>query len=94
MRKYEKPVVVTNDELAEGIFMHSGEFVGKGNATCDSAARNYKYDSFDCRGCSQDRNYACHIAEEEYDAGQYLPTWEKEGYASYQSYCEITGKDR
>ena len=39
MKNYEKPVVLSNEELVEGIYTASGDMVAENNTTAANAAR-------------------------------------------------------
>ncbi|MDD7403456.1 MAG: hypothetical protein SO170_05085 [Butyribacter sp.] len=40
MRAYEKPVVMTSDEIAEGVYLASGDVAASGQPGCDSKYMN------------------------------------------------------
>lgn len=76
MRKYEKPVVVVNEGLAEGVYANSGSSVA-GLPSCDSKYMNGVYqkeaggwnvsvkDYYGCLGCPAYRNNGCALQVDE-----------------------------
>lgn len=82
MKNYEKPMVLLNEELMEGIYMASGDTASGGNdgsarPKCDSVYMNGEYhkpdysinnniDGLGCNGCPAFRENACGIQTEEY----------------------------
>ena len=91
--KYESPVFIQSDELAEGIFMASGEDV-PGSKTCNSVYMKgvFKKDDFSnwssgtlmdvgCLNCPA--NWGRCAVNDPYlsKPGPYMPLWEKLGHA-------------
>lgn len=84
MKKYEKPVVIENEGLAEGIFMASGD-AASGGVKCDSkymngvwqapdysdwagGTRGYRQ-QFGCLGCPANTASACGLQTHYPDSG-------------------------
>ena len=59
MRAYQKPIILQNEELAEGIYLASGDAVSGGenqetgaeDKTCRFGRKNVKVNASDCRKC-------------------------------------------
>jgi hypothetical protein len=81
MRQYEKPMVLANEELAEGVYAASGDIMAK---NCDSqyikgvwqgphygspASVGYLY-MYGCMGCPAYTSTGCGIGSHYLDAGE------------------------
>lgn len=69
MKRYEKPVVLVNCELAEGVYLASGDIIGditedatNGGKKCDSAYMqgNWQAPNMDYQGGSHFKGYKTH----------------------------------
>jgi hypothetical protein len=92
--EYERPIIITNSELAEGIYTASGS----ATPSCDSKyikgvfhAPDYNnttsyIERFGCLGCPAFRYNGCGLQSEDYwgsydvDNGSRFPSWEKIGH--------------
>lgn len=88
--KYEKPVIVAENEVAESVYAHSGALY----TTCNSQYLNGTYQApvggrvpsgtmttgrqLGCQTCPADRNWDCRAAEGSYEV--LMPKWERDGH--------------
>lgn len=93
--RYEKPVIVKVDDVAEGVYLASGQ------KQCQSKYMNgtykrpnpsnipgaeCKYGDLGCRSCPADINWNCALQTGEgiqsldKTGGKYMPLWEYEGH--------------
>lgn len=81
MKNYESPKMLRSEELAEGVYLASGEAVVGG--VCDSQNRQGQFDAELCKTCRCYNNSHnqphCTRDTKEYKEGQNMPTWEKQG---------------
>ncbi|MCD8129717.1 MAG: hypothetical protein LUE16_00305 [Lachnospiraceae bacterium] len=104
MERYEKPVVLDNEELAEGVYASSGVSSDSGTVKCESVYMNwvwqaatydwsngtpgYKY-NYGCLGCRAYRSNGCGLLTDYVESG-YASSYESDiGY--YQPTWERKG---
>ena len=94
--QYEKPVVVAQNEVTEGVYAHSGTLY----TTCSSQYMNGIYQApvggripsgtettgrkMGCQTCPGDRNWACRCEEGSYEL--LMPQWEKDGHTPDETF--------
>lgn len=99
---YQKPVIITQDNIAEGIYTASGE-----KNHCESAYMNgsyqrptegwvegqtYTYSTIACRSCPADQNWTCAVADGNTYMNQTLkPKWEVNGHAASDTFVCTAG---
>lgn len=93
--KYEKPSVILQHELAEGVYMASGSLsTTDGGPVCQSKymlgvwhkpkrgmEQGTRLEVWGCEGCSADDGDGCKILKngELNPDGVFMPTWEQQG---------------
>ena len=75
MKKYERPIVIANSELSEGVYAASGGAYA--SALCQSSSRNGVFDSNLCIGCPAFNNNGCNIENNYKPNNDYRPQWER-----------------
>lgn len=100
MKNYEKPIVLLNNEVAEGVYAASGvSDAGDTSGGCDSIYMNgifsdgtpggktYK-DKFGCTGCPAHTGKECKLDDPTYDPkGKVLkPNWERQGHLGQEDF--------
>lgn len=92
LKKYEKPIVLANEELSEGVYASSGS---TGGSKCDSiymigiyralvthgdADSNHTMSERGCEGCPANwNNGRCNIDSCNYE-DKFMPSWEEKGF--------------
>ncbi len=93
MQTYEKPLILVDADLAEGVYAASGTTVS--GTGCGSKWMNGVYHPMirhdgepddghtkmerGCEGCPASWNHGCHVSQCNY-SGDFRPSWESDGY--------------
>jgi len=92
MMHYEKPVILQVENLAEGIYLASGDVADNGG--CESQYMNGEWhqqkwyiseptpviEAYGCRGCAADDGHKCKLKEQaKWNGGVFKPQWEQDG---------------